>query len=413
MNQLPLFEPLLWTVSRVTRYLREILETDDYLQDIWVQGEVSNLSRPASGHLYFTLKDNSSVLKCVMWRNVVMRQSHIPHDGEAIEVHGSINIYETAGQYQLYADLIRPVGQGNLYQEFLRLKAKLEAEGLFDEERKRPIPRWPRTIGVITSPTGAAIRDILNTIKRRYPVIKVILAPTPVQGEDAPAAIVLAFSIMNQIVQPDVIILARGGGSIEDLWPFNVDIVARAIAGSSAPVICGVGHETDFTIADFVSDLRAPTPTAAAELATPNRSDLLTYLTDRNNRINRAMQATITHQHWQLGRLDNRLNMHSPGGQIRTYRQHLDELIHRAGAELTYTLQLQRARLDGHWQHLASLNPESVLNRGYALIKFPDGRLVSSVNQVAKGDVLGVRVSDGEFTVQVKSDISRLESSKA
>ena len=269
MSQMPLFSPKIpaaWAVSDLTRYLRELLESDERLQDIWVTGEVSNFSRPASGHVYFTIKDSSASLRCVMWRNAVLRQSFIPRDGEAIDVHGSISIYEAGGQYQLYADLFRQAGEGALYAEFLRRKALLEAEGLFAPERKRPIPARPKRIGIVTSPTGAALQDMLNTLRRRYPLVEVVLAPTPVQGDEAPLSIIKALQDVVRLADPDVIILARGGGSIEDLWAFNDEKLARAIAASPAPVITGVGHETDFTIADFVADLRAPTPTAAAEL---------------------------------------------------------------------------------------------------------------------------------------------------
>ena len=289
---MPLFTPHIpvsWSVTDLTRYLRELLESDELLQDVWVKGEVSNFSRPASGHLYFTLKDSSASLRCVMWRNAVIRQSFTPRDGDAIEVHGSISIYEVGGQYQLYADIFRPAGEGALYQEFLRLKAKLEAEGLFAPERKRPIPPKPKRIGIVTSPTGAALQDMLNTLQRRYPLVEVVLAPTPVQGDEAPARIIAALQNVAEIAHPDVIILARGGGSIEDLWAFNDERVARAIAASPIPVITGVGHETDFTIADFVADLRAPTPTAAAELATPNQADLRLDLSELNDRLNRLL----------------------------------------------------------------------------------------------------------------------------
>jgi exodeoxyribonuclease VII large subunit len=406
MMQLPLFGSKQWTVTQLTRYLRELLENDEYLQDVWIQGEVSNLSRPTSGHIYFTLKDNASALKCVMWRNSVVRQSYLPHDGEAIEAHGSISVYETAGQYQLYADLLRPAGQGVLFQEFLRLKARLEAEGLFDEQRKRAIPSWPHTIGVITSPTGAAIRDILNTLRRRYPLVQVVLAPTQVQGEGAPAGIINALNNLNQLVHVDVVILARGGGSIEDLWAFNDENVARAIASSQAPVISGVGHETDFTIADFVSDLRAPTPTAAAELATPNRTDLLAAMLEFKERIGRAVQLFVTDQRWQLGRLDGRINMRSPLSRMRSDRQRLDDLMHRASTAVAHNLQLQHVHLKSFEQRLSSLDPKSVLNRGYALVRFQNGQIVHSVQQVADGNSLQVQVSDGQFDVLVQPDRS-------
>ena len=220
MSQLSFFDTSNWSVTQLTRYLRDLLENDRNLQDLWVQGEISNLSRPSSGHMYFTLKDSGAALRCVMWRSAVARLGFLPREGDAVEAHGSINIYEASGQYQLYADTLRPVGEGALYQEFLRLKARLEAEGLFDPERKKPVPRWPRTIGIVTSPTGAALRDMLNTILRRYPVARVILAPSPVQGEEAPLGIVAALNALNAVVRPDVILVARGGGSIEDLWAF-------------------------------------------------------------------------------------------------------------------------------------------------------------------------------------------------
>ena len=230
VEQLALFElSPRWTVSTLTRYLRQLLESDANLQDVWVQGEISNLSRPASGHLYFTLKDSGASLRCVMWRNEAARVRLALQDGQSVEAHGKISLYEAGGQYQLYADLVRPLGEGALYQEFLRLKALLEAEGLFDTARKRPLPDSPRQIGIVTSPTGAALRDILNTLRRRLPLVKVILAPTPVQGDEAPPAIVSALRSLNRVGAPQVIILARGGGSIEDLWAFNDERVVRAV----------------------------------------------------------------------------------------------------------------------------------------------------------------------------------------
>ncbi|NJD58874.1 MAG: exodeoxyribonuclease VII large subunit, partial [Anaerolineae bacterium] len=228
---MPLFNqqiPASWSVTDLTRYLRELLESDEALQDVWVKGEVSNFSRPASGHIYFTLKDTSASLRCVMWRGAAIRQRTMPRDGDAVEVHGAISVYELGGQYQLYADVIRPAGEGALYQEFLRLKAGLEAEGLFAPERKRPIPARPQRIGIITSPTGAALQDVLNTLRRRYPLVEVVLAPTPVQGDEAPPGIIAALRDVAQVARPDVILLVRGGGSIEDLWAFNDERVARA-----------------------------------------------------------------------------------------------------------------------------------------------------------------------------------------
>jgi exodeoxyribonuclease VII large subunit len=406
MSQLPLFSspPPTWSVNELTRYLRDLLESDTNLQDLWVLGEVSNFSRPSSGHLYFTLKDEKAALRCVMWRNTAMRQTFLPRDGEAIEVHGAISVYEVAGQYQLYADLIRPAGEGALYQEFLRLKSRLEAEGLFDPIRKRPIPKWPQRIGIVTSPTGAALRDMLNTLRRRYPLVEVILAPTPVQGEEAPPGIVEAIRSLNEIVHPDVILVARGGGSIEDLWAFNDERVARAIAASQAPVITGVGHETDFTIADFASDLRAPTPTAAAELATPNRDDLRAGLADQAGQLGRTIQAVLSSLRWELGNQVNRLLLHSPHTRLRTDRQRLDEFSRRAGVALHHSLQLRQARLGGLGQRLASLSPLAVLRRGFAVVSHTDGQVVHSVSQVQTDEVLKIRLSDGQFDARALDD---------
>jgi exodeoxyribonuclease VII large subunit len=406
MSQMQLFTIPRWSVTELTRYLRDLLESDELLQDLWVQGEISNFSRPGSGHLYFTLKDSASALKCVMWRTAAARLNFSPRDGQAVEVHGNISLYEAGGQYQLYADLIRPAGEGALYQEFLRLKARLEAEGLFDLERKRPIPPWPRRIGIVTSPTGAALRDILDTIRRRYPLAEVILAPTPVQGEEAPAGIIAALRVLNDRIHPDVILLARGGGSIEDLWAFNDEGVARAIAASEAPVISGVGHETDFTIADFVSDLRAPTPTASAELATPNRLDLASAVREIQVRSLRLMQTRLNAEHTSLTRVQSNLALRSPSRQIRSGRQRLDEAARRITTLLSHRLSLQHARISMMDKSLSTLNPHSVLQRGYALVLRPDGSLVRSVQQVQPGDQLKVSVSDGSFPVQVQGEES-------
>jgi exodeoxyribonuclease VII large subunit len=402
MTQLTFFEPPIWSVTDLTHYVHDLLANDDNLQDVWVQGEVSNFSRPISGHLYFTLKDSACSLRCVMWKNAALRQKVIPREGDALEVHGSLNVYEAAGQYQLYADLIRPAGEGALYREFLRLKERLEAEGLFAPERKRPIPRWPHRIGIVTSPTGAALRDILHTLTRRYPLVEVILAPTQVQGDEAPAGIVAAIQALNRVAHPDVILVARGGGSIEDLWAFNDEGVARAMAASTAPVISGVGHETDFTIADFVSDLRAPTPTAAAELSTPDRADLLASLDDMSQRIARAMQSILNSQRWNLNRIESRLALRSPQTRIHSGRQRLDDLARRVEAAFAHRLQVQRIHLTGLDARLAALNPQSVLRRGYALVSLPDGRRVRSTRQVKPGDDLSIRVSDGQFAAQVQ-----------
>jgi exodeoxyribonuclease VII large subunit len=403
-QQLSFFQPPSWSVTDLTRYLKDLLESDHNLADVWVQGEVSNFSSPRSGHLYFTIKDNNAALRVVVWRNAVLRLAYGPRDGDAVEVHGMISIYEAGGQYQLYADQIRPLGEGALYQEFMRLKARLEAEGLFDDQRKRPIPSRPQRIGIVTSPTGAALRDMLNTLRRRYPLVEVFLAPSPVQGEEAPPEIVKGLQVLNRVVVPDVILVGRGGGSIEDLWAFNDERVARAIAASQAPVISGVGHQTDFTIADFVADLRAPTPTAAAELATPDRADLKLTIGELSQRLARAVLAQSNQLRWSLTHLANRFGRLSPATKIQSDRQRLDELTSRTHMVLSHRIKLQRAQLAGLDQRLAALNPLSILRRGYAVVSKSDGTLVRQVSQVVPGDQLSVKVSDGEFSAEVLND---------
>ena len=388
-----------WTVSKLTFYIRKLLEENEVLQDVWVQGEISNLSRPASGHIYFTLKDSSAALRCVMWKTSVVRLGMPLQDGKAVEVHGKIGVYEVSGQYQLYADQIRPVGEGALYQEFMRLKAMLEAEGLFAPERKRIIPMFPNKIGIVTSATGAALRDMLNTLRRRLPLVEVILAPSPVQGTEAPPALVKA--LQSLVLQsPDVILLARGGGSIEDLWAFNDERVVRAVAMSAVPVICGVGHETDFTLCDFAADLRAPTPTAAAELATQiTLLDLSAELQSYRNRLTSSTLSLLTEHKTVLSSLISELRYASPQRGIQSERQRVDELARRAHSSLAYRVQLQSTHVNGLQKRLAALSPLAVLARGYAVVtRKDDGSVVSRVAQAS--GTMNVRVSDGEFEVK-------------
>lgn len=402
MMQMGLFQPSTWSVTDITRFMRDLLESEENLQDLWVEGEVSNLSRPASGHLYFTLKDRNAALRCVMWRSQVAKLISLPRNGDAIEIHGSISIYEASGNYQLYGDLIRPAGEGALYQEFLRLKAKLEAEGLFDAERKRAMPPWPQTIGIVTSPTGAALRDMLDTLKRRFPLVRAVLAPTQVQGDRAPKGIISAIQALNDFIAPDLILVARGGGSIEDLMAFNDEQVARTIAVSRAPVITGIGHETDFTIADFAADLRAPTPTAAAELATPDQADLRTSLLDLRRELSSSMTTALLAMRRGLESQRNRLLFRTPLSQVHRDQQRLDELNHRAGTALAHRIDLNRTHLAGVDLRLQSVNPRAILQRGYSIVTQPDGGLVSSIEQVQPGDDLQIQVRDGAFPVRVQ-----------
>lgn len=393
-----------WTVAEITRHLKERIENDPDLQDCWVQGEVSNLSRPASGHIYFTIKDTSAQLRCVMWRTQASRQRVALLDGQQIEVHGSLTVYEAGGQYQLIADIVRIAGEGLLYQEFLRRKALLEAEGLFDIKRKRLLPARPARIGVITSPTGAALQDILNTISRRYPLAEIIISPTVVQGEDAPSSIQLAFKRLFQLLHPpEVIILARGGGSLEDLWAFNDTNVVRQVATSPIPVVTGVGHETDFTLADFASDLRAPTPTAAAELATPDQSDLRAYTEGLRLRLKKEFREQVQDHQQQFQYLRHQLERRSPQNQIQSGRMTVENLFHQIDQAIHYQADHKRNILLGLTSKLQAVNPLGILDRGYSLVMISGtGELVRSVHQVTSGDQLDVRVSDGTFHVETQ-----------
>lgn len=401
MNQLSFFQPPTWTVSDLNRLVRDTLEAEDALQDLWVTGEVSNVSHPRSGHLYFTLKDSEASLRCVMWRPQVMRLARLPQPGDALEVHGHISVYEAGGQYQLYADRLRPTGAGLLYQQFLRLKEKLEAEGLFDQTRKREVPAWPNRIGIVTSPTGAALQDILNTLQRRFPLPEVVLAPTLVQGEGAPAGITDALARLNLEAHPDVILLTRGGGSLEDLWAFNDEGVVRAVVDSRAPVISGVGHETDFTLADFAADLRAPTPTAAAEMATPDREELLGQLVEARGRLVRSVELSLRDLKTELETRQARLRRASPLAQVREGRQRLDEIDRRARTVLAHHLEVLRAQVDGQARRLEALSPQGVLARGYAVVRRPAGPVIRRATEVRPGEPLQVRVQDGAFRVRV------------
>jgi len=389
-----------WSVSEVNAYLKNILEADANLQDLWVDGEISNLSRPASGHLYFTLKDSSSSIRCVMWKNRAQLIQTQLADGTAVEAHGTVSIYEERGQYQLYVDYLRPRGEGALFQEFQRLKTQLESEGLFDPSRKQPLPSWPARIGVVTSPSGAAFQDMKDTLNRRYPLVKVLLSPTSVQGESAPKEIVAALKLLYKI-KPDLILIGRGGGSIEDLWAFNDEEVARTIADSPVPVISGVGHETDFTITDFVADLRAPTPTAAAELAVPDQIELRFGIVELHSRINRSYRSLLDDQRWKLETITNQISRLSPQTRIHDGRQRLDELTGRLARGMGSFLNINKEQVGSYQARLTSLSPEAILKRGYAMVTAKDGSTIYQVGQTSSGQQLQVRVSNGEFEVVV------------
>ncbi len=393
-------EPL--SVSEVTERIKALLEEDETLADVRVAGEISNLSRPASGHVYFTLKDAGAQIRCVMWRSAAARLRRLPANGDAVIARGHISVYERDGQYQLYADSLAAAGVGDLYQEFERLKAKLEAEGLFDTARKRALPAFPCVLGVVTSPTGAAFQDILNVLRRRFPLIEVVLAPTLVQGEEAPPQIAQAIQTLNDpALGCDVILVARGGGSLEELWAFNDERVVRAIAGSRVPVVSGVGHEVDFTLADFAADVRAPTPSAAAEMITPDIVELRQSMDVLSAELDKAMQARIDTARADLETLRRALRMLSPISQLTRSRQQIGELRARLDTALAGRLRLWRAQLDGLYGRLRAVGPAATLARGYAIVRRDrDGALVHSVGDVAAGEALTVQVADGAFRVR-------------
>jgi exodeoxyribonuclease VII large subunit len=388
------------TVSQLNIYLREALDADEILQDLWIEGEISNLSRPASGHWYFTLKEGEAQIRAACWKSYVARIPAPPSNGDAVLAHGRVSFYEAGGQLQLYVDMLRPAGVGLLHMRFEELKARLDAEGLFDLSRKRALPVLPRQIGLVTSPSGAALRDILNVLSRRYPLAEVILSGCQVQGDGAADTIVEAlYALYEQNV--DVIVVARGGGSIEDLWAFNEEIVARAVFASPVPVISGVGHETDTTIIDYVADLRAPTPSAAAELVAPDIAGLADELAGLSDQLALAMRRHVDRARADLAELQRRLAQRSPVARIARDRQTVDELLRRAGAQLAHQAALRRARLDGARAQLDALSPLATLERGYAIVRrASDGQVVTAPRQAALGEQLEVTVKDGSFGVK-------------
>ncbi len=388
----------IYTVGQITRYLRELLESDTLLTDLWISGEVSNRVESQAGHLYFTLKDADSQLRCALFRRA--RVGAQLQNGSAVVAHGQLSIYEVRGELQFYVDLVQPEGVGVLHLEFERLKAKLEGEGLFDPARKRELPRFPRRIGVVTSPSGAVFHDIVNIVGRRYPLVELVLSPTAVQGDGAAEGIVYAIEALNEASDIDLVILARGGGSLEELWPFNEERVARAIYGSRAPLISGVGHETDFTIADFVADLRAPTPSAAAELAVPDRLELQSRIESYRMSFLSGLSSELSRRHSQLDYALSRLKSLSP--DIHRHRQRVDELSREELIRLSNLIDIKREKTRSQSLQLASLSPLRTLSRGYAVVQKPlTQEIVSRVGQVKRGDDIDVRVSDGGFKGKV------------
>jgi len=392
-----------YSVTEVTAIIKERLVTDPRLTDVAVAGEISNFKHHTSGHMYFTLKDERSRLRCVMFRRENMRLRFRPADGQAVIARGDVSVYEASGDYQLYVRELVPAGYGELALAFEQLKAKLAAEGLFDEARKRPLPAVPRGIGVVTSLQGAALRDIISVTRRRFPNMFILVSPAIVQGEEGPESVVRAIERINAYGRVDVLIVGRGGGSLEDLWTFNDERVARAIAASRIPIISAVGHETDFTIADFVADKRAPTPSAAAEMAVPDKRALQAYLNSLIQRLHTAMRRRLEAARSRLELLAGRPELTRPHELLRERRQRVDDLEERAQRLLKDVLEHNARLLAAAAAKLDALSPLATLARGYAVPIRPDtGRIVRSGSEVAPGDALRLRMADAELDTVVQ-----------
>jgi exodeoxyribonuclease VII large subunit len=420
----------LTNAPRVIGVAALLLAASDALQArlgaVVVRGELSGFTRAASGHCYFTLKDADgapAVLRCAMFRRAAALLEFEPRDGQQVELRGRMGIYEPRGELQCVAEAMLPLGAGSLYEQFLRRKAQLEAAGLFDPSRKRAIARFPQAVGVVSSTAGAALHDVLTTFARRAPHVRVVVYPSAVQGSEAPAQLVQAITVANARAEVDTLIVCRGGGSIEDLWSFNDEQVVRAIAGSALPVVCGVGHETDVTLADLAADLRAPTPTAAAELAAPQRNDELQRLADAARSIDRALQRQLQRQGQRLDIASARLG--APAARVQQLNQRLLHLQQRSLLALRQRARLQAQGLDAQaqrlrtavrgacqsrqeqWlrmqQRLAALDPRRTLQRGFAWIHDDQGRVVTRASGLHEGQTIGAVWADGEATAQVRS----------
>jgi len=386
----------IYSVSELTRNIKLLLE--DSLADIWVRGEISNCRRAQSGHLYFTLKDEQSVIKAVLFRSFQSKIKFEIEDGLTIILHGNMSVFEKRGDYQIIVDFMEPEGPGALQLAFEQLKEKLKKEGLFDEEHKNPVPAYPDVIGVITSETGAAIRDILHVIGRRYSGIRIIIYPTLVQGEEAAANIVQALQKANERNEADVLIVGRGGGSVEDLWSFNEEIVARAIYGSKIPVISAVGHEIDFTISDFVADLRAPTPSAAAELVVKNKAELIRQHRDLSIRLTTSIERIISLKEEILSRYTIEVLCRKMNTRIHDKQMLLDELSKMLTAHMDGALSRLKARFEKTVGELNVLSPLGTLSRGYSIVsRMADDKPIFSVTDVDKGEDIKSRLRDGSI----------------
>ena len=387
-------------------HTRQTLERDSVLQDLWVSGEITNLARPGSGHSYFSIRDGKANMRCVMFRN--SRGMHFLDNGAAIILHGRVSIYEQRGDLQIIADIAQPEGVGKLQLELEQLKLELEQQGLFDESRKRELPRFPKKIAVVTSPTGSVWHDIQNVVRRRYPLVELAIAPAPVQGEDAASAIAESLQAAGSEPGVDVVIVARGGGSLEDLWAFNEEVVARAIFACPVPVVSAVGHETDYTISDLVADLRAPTPSVAAELVVPAKTELMAFAVAAAQNMDASMTRRLSAGKDTTRQLDGRL--HSALPDLDVLRMQIDDRLTSARRTLAHLLALNAERVKGLRLRLDSLNPRDTLRRGYAIVqRKEDGSVISASSEVSCGDHIDITLTGGELAAKVTSTRQALQ----
>lgn len=392
------------SVTQITEYIKRLLSADAILNNVYIRGEISNFKHHYSGHMYFTLKDEGSKIKCVMFKNSNMGLKFYPEDGMNVIVSGSVSLYERDGQYQLYVNSMEPDGKGALYVAYEQLKKRLQEEGLFSAENKLPIPKYPCKIGVVTSSTGAAVRDIINVTTRRFPGINILVVPVMVQGEGAAGEISSAIEYLNTRDDIDVIITGRGGGSIEELWAFNEECVARAIYNSRIPVISAVGHETDFTIADFVSDLRAPTPSAAAELCVPDKKEIKFKLNTCSNALYSVLKSELEKRASLINQNKNLIFSLNPLFQINQRRQYLDSMSFKLASSIRYKLDMKRQSIKKCSTNLESLSPLSIISRGYS-ISYKSGtkNIVDDVRKVKSGDNVDIYVKNGTINCVVKN----------
>lgn len=389
------------TVTDLNKYIKGRIDNDEMLNNVLVKGEISNFKNHYTGHMYFTLKDENSLIKCVMFKTYTTHLSFMPKDGMKVIILGGVSVFERDGVYQIYAKAMKEDGLGNLYVAYEELKNKLSNEGLFDEKYKKPIPFMPKTIGVLTSNTGAVIRDIINVSTRRNPNVNIRLYPVPVQGSGAGEKIAEGIEFMNKNKLADVLILGRGGGSIEDLWPFNEEVVARAIFNSKIPIISAVGHETDFTIADFVADLRAPTPSAAAELAVANIDDVRENLRAYNNRYKVSLKKKIELMKMSYEKCMTRQAFKNPTQKINEQYMLIDMKVKSLQNSILLKIKEDKTKFVKEVAKLDALSPLKTLTRGYSIISKQDGRIAKEVKDLSQGEKVSIRLSDGKVDAQV------------